>query len=349
MKKTTFVCLSLLLLATARTYANEINNMEQTEENAYTEVDNRNSNFLSFRGTIREVVEAENGYTLFIDNDEATVLFSISSETFVIGNIEVGSDVIGFYPALAPMPLIYPPLYNISVLYVQEEDIPLIKVDLFRLMSTGDIFYDSEDDARQFVSADISLIIRVSNDTVIQDTEGNNVDFDLNGRNLVVKYTTSTRSMPAITNPELIIVLPVNPITPEVPSISDIETEPEVDWSNYPIIVDSVGLTDSFVEMNGTIYVPLRSVSVALGAEVIWNSNDNSIQIIGSGDSFSAFVYLNENLFTRDAEQIELSHPAELVNGTTYVPLSFFREVFGMNNAYFEGGHVHINNDEVMN
>ena len=46
---------------------------------------------------------------------------------------------------------------------------------------------------------------------------------------------------------------------------------------------------------------------------------------------------------------ITLSNLPSFVNdGTIYVPIRFFRDVFGMNNAYFEGGTVQINNEERM-
>ena len=37
--------------------------------------------------------------------------------------------------------------------------------------------------------------------------------------------------------------------------------------------------------------------------------------------------------------------PYIAIRGTIYVPIRFFTEVFGMNNAYFEGKFVHINNE----
>ena len=50
-----------------------------------------------------------------------------------------------------------------------------------------------------------------------------------------------------------------------------------------------------------------------------------------------------------NSEVITLANlPSFVVDGTIYVPIRFFRDVFGMNNAYFEGGAVQINNEERM-
>ena len=52
--------------------------------------------------------------------------------------------------------------------------------------------------------------------------------------------------------------------------------------------------------------------------------------------------------FELDGTVISLSFPLFKVDGTIFVSIPFFREVFGMNNTYVMDGTEFINNDEVM-
>ena len=58
---------------------------------------------------------------------------------------------------------------------------------------------------------------------------------------------------------------------------------------------------------------------------------------------------INSEDFVVDGETINLAGMTAFeLDGTIYVPIRFFRDVFGMNNAYFSGGIVNINNEERM-
>ena len=58
---------------------------------------------------------------------------------------------------------------------------------------------------------------------------------------------------------------------------------------------------------------------------------------------------INSEDFVVDGETMSLDGMIAFeVDGTIYVPIRFFRDAFGMNNAYFSGGIVNINNEERM-
>lgn len=85
-------------------------------------------------------------------------------------------------------------------------------------------------------------------------------------------------------------------------------------------------------EKNGRSLVPIRFVSETLGASVGWNSKTKQISI-SSGDKKitltegSKVVYVNNKKGTIDV-------PAEVRNGTTFVPIRFVTEVLGAKVSY---------------
>ena len=92
-------------------------------------------------------------------------------------------------------------------------------------------------------------------------------------------------------------------------------------------------------------HIALMAVLYALDTPVTWREN----QVIVEGPSGTITINQGSYEYIVNGETITLPGlPAVAVHGTVYVPIRFFRDVFGMNNAYFSGGEVHINNDERM-
>ena len=123
----------------------------------------------------------------------SVVNFVVAPTTYFVDHVTVslGDMVIGFYDALAPAPLIFPPQYWAVVMAV---DTPYknVKVD----------FFDN-----QLLSADKNLKLNLSPYTRI--VLENNQLFTRNpgNRNLIVVYGPVTRSIPAQTTPYEIIVM----------------------------------------------------------------------------------------------------------------------------------------------
>lgn len=85
-------------------------------------------------------------------------------------------------------------------------------------------------------------------------------------------------------------------------------------------------------EKNGRALVPIRFVSETLGASVDWNSQTKQISISSGNQKIiltegSKVVYVNNQKRTIDV-------PAEVRNGTTFVPLRFVTEVLGATVGY---------------
>lgn len=154
-------------------------------------------------------------------------------------------------------------------------------------------------------------------ETDITDLEGNKVD-SIEGKTVAVFYTISTMSIPAITNPDKVIVL----------ADADVEAEDE----------DVAGVTtkehkiskDLIVKEGEVSLVPVRKIAEELGFEVTWNGEDKSVTVgtIPMGVGFK----IGENAFSK-ARMVpaKLEMAAKLIGDTTYVPMSFFLEILEVN------------------
>jgi len=83
----------------------------------------------------------------------------------------------------------------------------------------------------------------------------------------------------------------------------------------------------------GAIMVPLRVVAEALGYDVSWNEYLQSVQL---GVAIQLWIGNTEVHLGRMAP-IELGAAPTLIDGVTFVPIEFFREVLGQTAYVFEG------------
>lgn len=127
------------------------------------------------------------------DADGNTVNFIMTPSTYVVDfeTLSVGMLCTFWYEADAPAPLIYPPQYNAVVAAQQSSD---------RTVAVG--YFNSslvnEDQTLQ-LNMDGSVDVRTTNNQYFQGSPANH--------SLVVTYTSSTRSIPAQTTPQQVVVL----------------------------------------------------------------------------------------------------------------------------------------------
>lgn len=121
------------------------------------------------------------------------VNFVLSPETYVLDQemIMVGDTITGYIDGNAPTILIYPPQYQ-ALAVVKENPDQNVKVAYFN---------------DKLVSHDNQLKINPSPYTIITTTNGQAFTQSVANHNLVVIYGISTKSIPAITTPERIVVL----------------------------------------------------------------------------------------------------------------------------------------------
>jgi len=89
-----------------------------------------------------------------------------------------------------------------------------------------------------------------------------------------------------------------------------------VDINPAPIIVDS------------RTFVPARAISEMLGAEVGWNPETREVSI-NLGD-INILLTIDSNSAIVNGQNIELDAPAQILNGSTIIPLRFVAENLGV-------------------
>lgn len=133
-------------------------------------------------------------YLLTLQTSETNQLqFQLSTDTYFVDcfPITIGAELIGFYQTSKPMPLIYPPRYPIDVVAFQLSG-RFVKTDFF------DCF---------LVSSDGALQLSISNNSYVVNRNGTPTCSNLSNQVLTVLYRNTTKSIPAITNPDVVIHL----------------------------------------------------------------------------------------------------------------------------------------------
>ncbi len=95
---------------------------------------------------------------------------------------------------------------------------------------------------------------------------------------------------------------------------------------------------------NGVTLVPLRAISEALGGEVSWDGETQTI-VIKNGDTVVQ-ITANSTIATVNGESVKISAPPTKNCGRTYVPLRFLAETLGFNTEWdSENEQIEIRDD----
>lgn len=293
--------------------------------------------FKSFTGIVKEInasintnglISDEKTFVLVEGSDGSLTNFIVNTDTFWATDnpLEVGSHVTGFYDATKPVIMIYPPQYVAQVMVVDPAEGQNIKTDRFD---------------QDLVSSDNALKLNLSDETQILLENGRPFTGALKNRNLVVYYDISTRSIPAQTTPSKVVVL-FEETTPPIHHLTDEERQNWMDSvSAMSIVVNGKVITAPapYAKADGTVMVPVRAVSEALGFEITWNNAEKSVTL-NKGITFTLFkdyyVYLRTSPIT-------LGTAPDSRDGNTYVPLTFFTQVARMDEAFVKDGQIIIN------
>jgi hypothetical protein len=221
-------------------------------------------------------------------------------------DIEVGMEVSVIYHKSTVMALSYPPLLGPDVVVLHDG----------AEHSTYVEYFDDE-----LLSADGSLVLNISDETEIVDFEGNALTKeDLYEKDLVIFYSIVMTSHPGQTTPHKVIVMPEREV--ETPEASIVLTE-------------EVITTDEGIRM-----IPLRLVAEALGFEVTWNGEEKSVEVV-RGPNWSTLT-IGRNVYNFAKMLVKLETAPVIVDGSTYVPLSFAEQVLQANVEIYENGSVII-------
>ena len=82
------------------------------------------------------------------------------------------------------------------------------------------------------------------------------------------------------------------------------------------------------ISEEGRMLVPLRAIFEALGAEITWDGDTQTVTAVKDGTTIS--LPLGDKNATKNGETIELEVPAKSVGGRTFVPVRFIADSFGV-------------------
>jgi len=142
--------------------------------------------------------------------------------------------------------------------------------------------------------------------------------------------------------------------TPGADDLND-DFDPSDEW--LAIYVDGEGIPGSYfliLDSDGEIvdpsesdeylfatHVPLFLVAQTLGATVAWIEDSNEVTMDGLNGDITFNTGASE--FMVDDESVSLTEPSAVIDGVLYVPLMFFRDVYGAASVTVQSGEVHIN------
>lgn len=150
--------------------------------------------FVPVTGTIMNITRGNGccSQMLALRVGNGIIHFMVDAQTFVIDGrqLRTGMRVTAFYDANLPVPLIFPPQYRAQMITVlgRNEQVMLSHFN------------------RNLVSADRSLQLNIADRTVVQAANGQRFACSLGNQDLLVYYTVTTRSIPAQTTPDRVIV-----------------------------------------------------------------------------------------------------------------------------------------------
>jgi hypothetical protein len=295
--------LAMVLTGGSLTFANEMEEAEVVPISA--PIEGQEFEYIRFDGKVEEIDATEDYFRILVRRDveegldvlhayiheDMLLLSENNMEEASREDIEVGMEVSVIYHKSTVMALSYPPFLGPDVVLLHDGADHSTYVEYF-----------DED----LLSADGSLVLNISDETEIVDFEGNAlVEDDLYERDLVVFYSIVMTSHPGQTNPHKIIVMP--------------ERETEMPGAAI-VLTEEVITTDE-----GVMMIPLRMVAEELGFEVTWNGEEKSVEVL-RGPNWSTLT-IGRNVYNFAKMLIKLEAAPVIVEGSTYVPLSFAEQV----------------------
>ncbi|MDO5399077.1 MAG: copper amine oxidase N-terminal domain-containing protein [bacterium] len=196
----------------------------------------------------------------------------------------------------------------------------VVNGDAVEGITFSDTFFKTEEE-NTYVSSDNSLEIRIGEETVVVDKDGKEYKGSLDNKDLTVTYTVSTRSIPAKTTPEKVVVNgegtkkqePIPTIAPEMTAAPEAEPE-KVEAGSFK--------ADIKKSVEGIILLPVRGVCEALGVKVDWNGDSREVILTGKTNSVKFEVEKQE--FTDENGK---SAKAQIIEDRTYAPTGLFAQL----------------------
>ncbi|WP_342505748.1 stalk domain-containing protein [Sporosarcina sp. FSL K6-2383] len=298
MKKISTIALAALLAGSAvggySAYAQEdiIPIMAENEQ----QVQNT-TNYMKATGVVQEIEKEANGLRLTIENEDKMVtILRINNESLLFDagttnglkqeELKKGAIIEAYYDKNKPMIMIYPATITPEIVIVKNEEV------------FGEVKVSQFD--KDFLSLDRELKLNIGEETPLFNQQGKAIELkDLQGKELMVFYTITTRSLPPQTPPNKVIAL--DNLTPDVQEI----------------------IANDHYMKNGVKMIPLRKVAEHLGYYVLSEPKVNGAIVTLQNSSFT--ITRGEKMYGYNKSLRQFEVAPELKDMKTYVPEDFLQ------------------------
>jgi copper amine oxidase-like protein len=246
--------------------------------------------FISQSGKVASVTATENGsYEVLINNDEGGLRFMIDGSSIIIdresgydltpNQLTEGMEIAVIYPVNSPMGMSMPPFLGKVTAVVANTD-------------KGSFIIGSFDE--NLLSKRDMLVLNIGEDTVIQNivgTKNNLTADDVKGKDALVFFDMTTRSIPAQTTPSFVLILGEKKNKKEETNVEETETAREM--------------------------IALRDTAEELGYVVTWQGKGRPVLVENAERTIQ--VSVGTTKYVVDEKEKDADAAATLINSVLYV------------------------------
>ena len=341
MKKIGSLLLAFSLMATpAMINAEDVeNNMDKdliNEEAQELEI----ADYLTYEGHIIDVNNKDGNMSIWVeknDNPEESIIFHLDEGVLLLSDktlekVEIDylkddMKVLVYYKSNTPMMLSMPAQARPDGIVIKEnEDLNFIKISKFN---------------DELTSVDNDLKLNIQDDTIMVNGKGEKLEKeDLQDENLLVFYGNTTRSIPAQTSPNKVILLDGIKADIDVDLKGEVTIFHKILVNKWLYIEGEESLNIElenkiYKDEDGVLMVPLREIGEALAYKVSWDGQRWAAQL--TKDAQWTEVIIGEDNYNFAKMIVKLGTAPVLKNSTTYVPMNFIEEILQMNLNIQEG------------
>ncbi len=222
----------------------------QEAENSIEVLRNENSDYVVYKGTVTGVDEGDDGYISVIISEtglkanlaeDAVIIDAADGSIKTNSDITEGMDIMVVLGANTPMTMSIPPMTSSVVATVINAD--------------NNVDFSVYND--EFVNAENTLKLNTDG-IIVKNIKGEDITADdIKNNAAIVAYGVSTRSIPAQTTPDIVVVIS-----------DETSSEPEADTKSRE--------SEETIDKSP---VKLREICENAGYTVKWTSNDEPIEI----------------------------------------------------------------------
>ncbi|WP_203247042.1 stalk domain-containing protein [Sporosarcina beigongshangi] len=256
------------------------------------------TNYMKATGTIQEIEKEADGHRLTIENEDKMVtILRINNESLLFDagttnglkqdELQKGAIVEAYYDKNKPMIMIYPATVTPEIVIVKNEK------------NFGEVKIGQFD--KNFLSLDGKLKLNIGEETPLFNQQGKAIEMkELQGKELMVFYSITTKSLPPQTPPTKVIAL---------------------DYvSEETTVVQEIIMNDHYMK-NGVKMIPLRKVAERLGYHVQHEPKINGAIVTLQNSSFT--ITRGEKMYGYNKSLRQFEVAPELKDMKTYVSEDF--------------------------